>query len=123
MKQKTIQLKCSTSVKNILCEAVRNYAHLSYPETQKKEKNIPKQDLLNTISHIEDAFSRDPKYVVINKDFYNDYQAAINHHYDRIHHELNANVDEQRKLMLNLLNGHPAQDYELDQALYRDEVI
>ncbi|MCW9014143.1 MAG: hypothetical protein OQL06_10195 [Gammaproteobacteria bacterium] len=123
MKKNSIQIKCSTTVKNILCEALRNYAFITYSGKNSKNDCLSRETLLNSIHFIEHEFQQNNHHIILNSSIYNDFEAAINHHYDRIHHELNANVSQQRKLMLNILNGVSIDDHELDTALHEDNII
>ena len=81
------------------------------------------QTILNIADNIEQQYLTRDKRFYIDQQFYHYCESAINYHYDRIDHLLNANVVEQRKLMLNLLNGIPARDLELDKALVKDNLI
>ena len=114
---------CSTAVKNILCEALRNYALFSDEIKSQPQPGRIKQLILKLADSIEYEFLQNQRQITIDLSNYSYCQRAINYHYDRITHLLNVNVTEQRKLMLMLLQGMPATDHELDVALSKDYVL
>ena len=115
-----IEINCSTVIKNILCEALRNYTFIVLPKNNNSDAS-DKEQILTEIDHINKNF--DSKQKIIHNGLQNHSHAAINFHYDRIEQELNATVDEQRKLMLNMLDGVPTYDEQLDFALRKDNMI
>ena len=123
MADKNISIECSKVIKNILCEALRNYAHFSEEVKMQPNADEIKKQALNLASHIEQQFNGNNPLISFSTDYEELIRQAINYHYDRINHLLDANLLEQRKLMLNLLNGAPTLDHELDIALIKDKII
>jgi hypothetical protein len=119
---KPIKICCSTVVKNILCEALRNYAFIELPKNTSTDKSQEKQNLLLAIKDFEKQFIDNQQSATLNKHIYSHCHAAIHFHYDRISNELNATVDEQRKLMFDVIKGFPALDAELDSAMQKDSI-
>ena len=114
-----IIIECSSAVKNILCEALRNFAYFSdngMPATQRNE-------IIEQADQMDLFFRNNNKRISINKAISHTCTQAIHYHYDRIQLLLNANVDEQRNLMLNLIKGIAARDPELEYALYKDNML
>lgn len=123
MKNNYIEISCSTVVKNILCEALRHYAFIELAKLNYPSNAEIKSLLLNKIKMIEDEFVLKGRKFIIESDLYEHFQTAINMHYDRIQFELNARVDEQRKLLLKTINGQQTQDAELDFAMHKDNIF
>jgi len=117
-----IAINCSTVVKNILCEALRNYTFIVLPKSNTTEAS-EKEKILFEIDYINKNFDSNTKQNIIHNGLQNYCHAAINFHYDRIEQNLNASVEEQRKLMLNMLDGVPTYDEQLDFALQQDNLI
>lgn len=110
------EISCSNTIKSILCEAIQNYSFRVLP---KADDN----NLLLIINHIEEYICNGDQPSFIDGVLQNYCYDAINYHYDRIRKKLNANVDEQRKLMLNMLDGVPTHDHQLDTALLKDNIF
>ena len=118
-----IQIECSRTIKNILCEALLNFAYFSDEIKQQHKKYDIRKEILAITRDIERQFAIDEQSISLQQNYLDYCQRAINYHYDRIYHLLNANVDEQRKLMLNFLAGNSTRDAQLDDALRKDNVI
>ena len=117
-----IEINCSTVVKNILCEALRNYTFIVLPKGNTSVTS-DKEKILLEIEYINKNFDSNSRQSIIHNGMQNYCHAAINFHYDRIEQDLNASVEEQRKLMLNMLDGVPTYDEQLDFALHKDMLI
>lgn len=122
MSNQQLTIECSQSIKNILCEALLNYAQFS---SQYSRVSLSSDETKQILALVEDINrqhnSAGQIHLHIN---HRDHCArAIQYHYDRIYYLLNSNVDQQRVLMLNLLHGEPAGDADLDRALQLDQVV
>lgn len=122
-KSHPIKINCSATVKNILCEALHNYTFTVLPN-----KNVfsptETDKLLLEINHIKehnDIDNHSPD--IIDNGLQNYCHDAINYHYDQLQQMLNIPIDEQRKLMLNMLDGVPTHDDQLTSALLKDHII
>jgi len=118
-----VKINCSTAIKNILCEALRNYTYLVLPKTTTTYNPQQKHELLIAIEDIEQQFIKNRQCVTLHEQLHPHCYAAIDFHYNRISNELNATVDEQRKLMFDVIEGIPALDAELDFAMQKDNII
>ena len=117
-----IEISCSLTIKNILCEALKNYASQALHQDNVHDQQA-RRDLLKTVSYIEEHYSDRLHNIVINRGLKSECKEAINHHYDNIQKQLNACVNEQRSLMLKLLKGKAIKNTELDEALDKDNIL
>jgi len=117
-----IEISCSLTIKNILCEALKNYASQALHDDNVREQKA-RQDILKTVSNIEEHYSDRLHNIIINRNLKPECAEAINYHYDNIEKQLNACVNEQRRLMLNLLKGKSIKTIELDEALSKDKIL
>lgn len=117
-----IEISCSLTIKNILCEALKNYASQALHEDNIRQQKA-RQDILKTVSNIEEHYSDRLHNIIINRNLRPECADAINHHYDNIQKQLNVCVNEQRSLMLKLLQGKSIKTIELDEALSRDKIL
>lgn len=118
-----IYIECSRTVKNILCEALLNFAYFSDEIRRHEDKDSIRHNVLELTHELDKQFAIDKKSIKLQKIHYDYCERAINYHYDRIVHLLGVNVDQQRKLMLNFLNGSTTRDEHLDAALLQDNII
>lgn len=118
-----IRIECSKTVKNILCEALLNFAYFSQDIQDHPDRSLIRSDILAITHEIEQQFEKTGIIQNLDESAIEYCQRAIDYHYDRIFYLLNANVDEQRKLMSELLSGKPIGDEQLDTALLKDSVI
>lgn len=118
-----ITISCSNSVKDILCEALKSYAHDVLPEKDAGQYGATRHQLLNVIRNLEKPCTNADDVLLIDHHYKGPCVAAIHHHYSRIHQTLNMSVDEQKQLLLDLLQGVPACDTQLDSALQRDNLL
>lgn len=117
-----IEISCSLTIKNILCEALKNYASQALHQDNIHQQKA-RQEILNTVNSIEEHYSDRLSNIVINRSMTPEFTEAINYHYDNIQKQLNVCVNEQRRLMLKLLKGKSIKTIELDEALNRDKIL
>lgn len=115
-----ITISCSSTVKDILCEALKSYAHDVLPDKDAGQYGATRHQLLNVIRHIETSCTDCGDALLIDHHYKGPCVAAIHHHYSRIYQTLHSPVAEQKQLMLDVLQGIPACDNQLDSALQRD---
>lgn len=120
MTDDALRIECSQNVKNILCEALINYASFADHANPAPLTSAQVDALVDDINH---QFAANGKCVKLNRELYDYCYQAIHFHYERINYLLNANVDQQRDIMLNLIHGEPTCDADLDQALQLDQVV
>lgn len=122
-KTAAIKINCSDAVKNILSEALKNYTDLSTLADHALTK-IERNQILFDLTYFRQNFSPDNSTPDLIDNCLHDYcHEAINQHYDQVQQKLNARFDEQRKLMLNMLEGTPTHDKHLDCAIQKDNII
>ncbi len=122
-KDKIIEINCSPTIKNILCEALKSYASTCPTGNSKHFYFIKKSELLSIIDNIEQQFNQTANHFSINDDIMTHLEAAVRYHYDHIQHQIRANVDQQKHLLLNALHGMPVDDQQLEDALREDKII
>ena len=118
-----IQIDCSITVRNILCEALRNYASYALADSHSARSLMSRLALMRVVKSIESQRHNRFNPLQIRRELHNQCIQAINHHYDRIEKQLKTPVSEQRRLMISLLNGHSVLDHDLDAAIYKDNLI
>jgi hypothetical protein len=118
-----IAISCSSTVKEILCEALKNYACEVLPDQEAGQFGATRGQMLNVIKNIEQICADDGDVLLIDDQYKGPCVAAIHHHYCGIHKTLNIPVTEQKQLLLDVLQGLPACDNLLDSALQRDHLL
>lgn len=122
-KDKIVEINCSPTIKNILCEALKSYASTCPTGNSNNFYFIKKSELLSIIDNIELQFNQSADHFSINDDIKAHLEAAICYHYDHIQHQIRSNVDQQKHLLLNAVHGIPVDDQQLDDALRKDNII
>ena len=117
-----IAISCSNTVKDILCEALKSYAHAVLPENEAGQYGATRHQMLNVIRNLETTGADADEVLLIDQSYKGPCVAAIHHHYSRIYQTLNTPVAQQKQLLLDLLQGVPACDLELESALQRDSL-
>jgi hypothetical protein len=100
-----------------------NYAYFSDEIKKHEDKDSIRQNILDLTHELDRQFAIDKKSIKLSQGHCPCCQQAINYHYDRIVHLLGVNVEQQRQLMLNFLNGATTRDEHLDAALRQDNII
>lgn len=118
-----IQIDCSITVRNILCEALRNYASYALADIHSARSLMSRLALMRVVKSIETHRYSRFNPLQIRRELHSQCVQAINHHYDRIEKQLNTRVNEQRRLMLSLLNGQSVLDHDLDAAIQKDNIV
>lgn len=118
-----ITISCSHTVKDILCEALKSYAQEVLPDKDAGQYGATRHQMLNVIRHIEQTYKDDGDALMIEQNYRGPCMAAIHHHYSRIHQTLNSSVYEQRQLLLDMFQGEPVSDNQLESALQRDNLL
>ncbi len=122
MSNQQLTIECSPSIKNILCEALLNYAQFSSQYSRISLSSDETQEILSLVEDINQQYGSTGQ-VLLHISHRDHCARAIQYHYDRIYYLLNTSVDQQRVLMLSLLHGEPAGDADLDRALQLDQVV
>ena len=101
----TIILQCDTGVRDILCRAIREYAHAAYPDGGSDCAQMARYTLLELAQKIDDGIASDQGQVEISRRPRAMVKAAIEYFFDREDAASGAVSDRQRELMLGMLRG------------------
>lgn len=118
-----IAISCSQTVRDILCEALNSYAQDVLPEKEPGQYGATRHQLLKVISTLKKTRLNTDHVMLIDQSYKGPCLAAIHYHYSRIRQTLNASVAEQKQVLLDLLQGIPACDNQLESALKRDNLL
>ena len=122
-KDKIVEINCSPTIKSILSEALKSYATIYNKDYSGHYFYIKQSELLGNIDSIEQQLNTSNDCFSINNDTQTYLEEAICYHYEHIHQQLRANVDQQKLLLLDALHGIPVDDQQLDDALRKDNII
>jgi len=115
-----ITLQCDVAVKEILCRALREYAHAAYPEGGSDCAQVARYTLLElaqlidagiTPGHPQVEISRRPRAMV---------KAAIDYYYDREDAGAGTSSARQRELLHGMMRGEMVTREELAAAVAAD---
>jgi hypothetical protein len=107
MVPRTLTLHCDIAVKDLLCRALREYAHAAYPEGGSECAQVARYTLLEAAAAIDAAITADHDEAVISRRLRTTVQAAINYHFDRRDAGSGTGSAHQRALFAGLLAGEP----------------
>ncbi len=115
-----INLQCDTAVRDILCTAIRDYAHAAYPEGGSECAQVARYTLLDLAREIEDGICEDNGSVLISRRPRAMIKAALEFYFDRLDQAQQDTSLHQRKLMAGLLKEQAVSWVELDAAQAAD---
>jgi hypothetical protein len=101
----TITLQCDTGVRDILCRAIREYAHAAYPDGGSDCAQVARYTLLELAQQIDAGISSDQERVEISRRPRVMVKAAIEYFFDRQDAATGTASTRQRELMLGMLRG------------------
>lgn len=116
----TITLQCDVAVKEILCRAIREYAHAAYPEGGSDCAQVARYTLLELAQQIDDGITPDNQRVTISRRPRAMVKAAIEYFYDRQDAAAGTDSAQQRDLMKGMLRGGVVSSDELAAAVAAD---
>jgi hypothetical protein len=116
----TITLHCDVAVKEILCRAIREYAHAAYPEGGSDCAQVARYTLLELAQQIDDGITPDSQRVAISRRPRAMVKAAIEYFFDRQDAATGAASARQRELLKALLRGDMVTRDELAAAAVAD---
>jgi hypothetical protein len=122
MAARKITLHCDVPVRDILCAAIRDYAHAAYPEGGSDCAQVARYTLLELAGLVEAAISDTCHSVEISKRPRAMLKAAIDYHFDRQDAALGSTSIHQRALVQGLLQAQPATAPDLEAAVAADRV-
>lgn len=121
MAARKIILHCDVPVRDILCAALRGYAHAAYPEGGSDCAQVARYTLLELADQVEAGISAASRSVAISRRPRAMLKAAIEYYFDcRDAAQGSASV-HQRRLLQGLLQEQPATGADLQAAVTADE--
>lgn len=122
MAARKITLHCDVPVRDVLCTAIRSYAHAAYPEGGSECAQVARYTLLELTDQVEAAISGDCRSVEISKRPRAMLKAAIEYHFDCQDAERGPASVHQRELFQGLLREQSATGLDLEAAAAADLV-
>ena len=101
--RKKIKLCCDASVRDILCTAIREYAHAAYPEGGSECAQLARYTLLELAAGIEAGLSGENKSIEVSKRPRAMVRAALEYYFNRADEARGLTSIHQRALFDNLL--------------------
>ena len=120
MASRKIILRCDIPVRDILCTAIREYAHTAYPEGGSECAQVARYTLLELATEINDGISEEKLSVEISKRPRSMVKAALEYYFNRQDEACGATSMHQRELFVSLLNGEAVTRVELEAAIAAD---
>jgi hypothetical protein len=108
------------AVKEILCRAIREYAHAAYPEGGSDCAQVARYTLLELAQQIDDGITPDNQCVAISRRPRAMVNAAIEYFYARQDAAAGTASARQRDLMTGMLRGGVVTGDDLAAALAAD---
>jgi hypothetical protein len=120
MAARKITLHCDVTVKDILCSAIRNYAHAAYPDGGSECAQVARYTLLELAADIDAGISEHSDSVAISRRPRAMVKAAIEYYFNCVDERQGMPSIQQRKLFTALLEGESGTSAELQRAVAAD---
>jgi len=120
MVSRILTLHCDVAIKDLLCRAIREYAHAAYPEGGSDCAQVARYTLLEAASAIDTAISADQDQAVISRRLRTTLKAAIDYHFDCQDAASGTGSVHQRAVFAGLLAGEPLSRAAFDAAMAAD---
>jgi hypothetical protein len=120
MAPRILTLHCDVAIKDLLCRAIREYAHAAYPEGGSDCAQVARYTLLEAASAIDTAINADQDQAVISRRLRTTLKAAIDYHFDCQDAASGTGSIHQRAVFAGLLAGEPLSREALDAAMAAD---
>ena len=120
MISRKIILRCDIPVRDILCTAIREYAHTAYPEGGSECAQVSRYTLLELAAEINDGISEEKRSVEISKRPRSMVKAALEYYFNRQDEAGGATSRHERELFVSLLSGAAVSRVELEAAVAAD---
>jgi hypothetical protein len=115
-----LTLHCDVAIKDLLCRAIREYAHAAYPEGGSECAQVARYTLLEAASAVDAAITADHGEAVISRRLRTTLKAAIDYHFDRQDAASGTGSVHQRAVFAGMLAGEPQPRAALDAAMAAD---
>ncbi|MEN8205744.1 MAG: hypothetical protein ABFS24_07005 [Pseudomonadota bacterium] len=120
MAVRKITLHCDVIVKDIVCAAIRDYAHAAYPEDGSECAQVARYTLLELAADIDAGITENSETVQISKRPKAMVKAAFEYYFNRIDGVQGGTSTYQRKLFVELLEDKTVTSSDLQAAAAED---
>ena len=118
--RKKIKLCCDVIVRDILCTAIREYAHAAYPEGGSECAQVARYTLLELATEIEAGISNENATVEVSKRPKAMVKTALEYYFNRTDEAQGLMSLHQRALFEGLLQERVVMQSDLDAARAAD---
>ena len=118
--RKKIQLCCDADVRDILCTAIREYAHAAYPVGGTECAQVARYTLLELAAEIEAGITGENELIEVSKRPRVMVRAALEYYFNRSDETRDLTSVHQRALFDSLLRGQAVKRSDLELALAAD---
>jgi hypothetical protein len=116
-----INLHCDVPVRDILCTAIRGYAHAAYPVGGSDCAQVVRYTLLELADQVEAGISGACHSLAISRRPRAMLKAAIEYHFDCQDAALGSASRHQRALLQGVLQEQPVTGADLEAAVAADQ--
>ena len=120
MAARKITLHCDVAVSDIVCSAIRDYAHAAYPEGGSECAQVARYTLLELAADIDAGITEHSHTVEISKRPRAMVKAAFEYYFNRMDDAQGVISTSQRQLFAELLEEKTVTTSELQAAVARD---
>jgi len=120
MAARKITLHCDVAVRDIVCAAIRDYAHAAYPEGGSECAQVARYTLLELAAEIDAGITGHSETVQISKRPRAMVKAAIEYYFNRMDDARGVTSTHQRRLFVELLEEKTVTSSDLQAAAAED---
>ncbi|HDN69366.1 MAG TPA: hypothetical protein ENG26_02170 [Gammaproteobacteria bacterium] len=120
MTARKITLHCDIAVKDIACAAIRDYAHVAYPDGGSECAQVARYTLLELAADIDAGITGHSETVEISKRPRIMLKAAFEFYFNRMDEAWGATSTHQRRLFAELLEEKTITTSDLQAAVVAD---
>jgi hypothetical protein len=118
--RKKIKLCCDVTVRDVLCTAIREYAHAAYPEGGSECAQVARYTLLELAADIDAGITDDNETVEVSKRPRAMVKAALEYYFNRADAAQGLTSSHQRALFDGLLQEQKVTCSDLEAAMAAD---
>ncbi len=118
--RKKIKLCCDVTVRDVLCTAIREYAHAAYPEGGSECAQVARYTLLELAADIDAGITDDNETVEVSKRPRAMVKAALEYYFNRADEVQGLTSSHQRALFDGLLQEQKVTCSDLEAAMAAD---
>lgn len=120
MATRTLSLHCDVAVRDLLCTAIREYAHAAYPQGGSECAQVARYTLLQTADAIEAGITESNTEVQVSRRLRTQLKAALAYYFERLDAQTDTSSLRQRARFADLLRGSPLSIAALEAARQAD---